>query len=54
LVILDLPSSSVLGAALAHELETSAIAQTTQINDPMLWDVSAYSPVGSCSEGLLR
>jgi len=35
-VVLDLPSSSMLGAALAHELETSAIAQTTQISDRML------------------
>jgi len=33
--MLDLPSSPMLGAALAHELETSAIAQTTQISDRM-------------------
>jgi hypothetical protein len=29
------------GAALAHELETSAIAQTAQISNRILWDVSA-------------
>jgi hypothetical protein len=45
-VALDLPSSLMLGAALAHELETNAIAQTMQISDRMLWDVSAHSPGG--------
>jgi hypothetical protein len=35
MLVLDLPSSSTLRAALAHELETSAIAQTTQISDRM-------------------
>jgi hypothetical protein len=33
---LDLPSSPLFGAALAHELETSAIAQIMQISDGML------------------
>ena len=54
LVALDLPSSPMLGAALAHELETSAIPLATQISDRMVGDVSARSPGGSCSEGSLR
>jgi hypothetical protein len=40
-VALDLPSSPMLGATLAGELETSVIAQTTEINDRMF--------IGGCS-----
>jgi hypothetical protein len=36
--VVDLPSSPMLGAALANELETSAIAKTTQISNRMLWE----------------
>jgi hypothetical protein len=54
LTVFDLPSSPMLRAAPAGGLETSAIAQRTQISDRIYRDISAHSHRGSCSDGSLR